>query len=118
MYVLDRKLKLLKASLRDCNKQTFGDVNIKVKDSERALKVIQDDIAINGYSDSRQEEEKNAQYNHEVALNMEEDFWREKSRIKWHSQGDRNTVFFHTYARIRRKTNLINSLIIDDSVVS
>ncbi|XP_058768954.1 uncharacterized protein LOC131642755, partial [Vicia villosa] len=49
---------------------------------------------------------------------MEEYFWREKSRVKWHSQGDRNTKFFHTYARIRRKTNTINSLVIDDSVIS
>lgn len=52
------------------------------------------------------------------ALNMEEDLWRENSRIKWHIHGDRNTNFFHTYAKIRRNTSLIFALVIDNDIVT
>lgn len=47
---------------------------------------------------------------------MEEELWRDKSIINWHLQGDRNTNFFHTYAKIKRKTKMIYSLIIDDKL--
>lgn len=49
---------------------------------------------------------------------MEEEFWREKSRIKWQVNGDRNSRFFQTYAKIIRKTNIISSLVIDNEVVT
>lgn len=35
------------------------------------------------------------------ALSCEEEFWREKSRLKWHCHGDRNTNFFHQVTKIR-----------------
>ncbi|KAF1866413.1 hypothetical protein Lal_00017796 [Lupinus albus] len=38
------------------------------------------------------------------ALLVEETFWKEKARIKWHSCGDRNTAFFHKMSRIRQAT--------------
>lgn len=103
MYVLDRKLKLLKAKLKDWNKHSFGDVHNLVKKAKHDLKIIQEVIASNGYSNSLQDEESKAQLNLESALCKEDEFWREKSRIKWHSNGDRNTNFFHTYAKIIRK---------------
>lgn len=35
-----------------------------------------------------------AQNDLEVALNLEEEFWKEKSRLNWHLSGDMNTDFF------------------------
>ncbi|XP_058734177.1 uncharacterized protein LOC131605902 [Vicia villosa] len=118
MYFLDRKLKLLKTKLKEWNKNSFGDVTVKVKNAEVKLMNIQDDISKLGYSDSLQDDEIMAQHELEQALNIEEDFWREKSRVNWQVHGDRNTRFFHTYAKIRRRTSLINSLLINNQVVS
>ncbi|XP_058727131.1 uncharacterized protein LOC131598562 [Vicia villosa] len=118
MYVLDRKLKLLKARLKDWNKNSFGDITHNVITAESDLRKIQDDIGNFGYTDLLHELEKDAQGKLESALNTEEDFWKEKSRINWQVHGDRNTKFFHTYAKIRRRTSLINSLVIDNQVIN
>lgn len=59
-----------------------------------------------------------AQYEMEKALSFEEELWKEKVNIKWYTEGDRNTNFFHTYVKIRRKNNLISSLNINDVVTT
>ncbi|XP_058783255.1 uncharacterized protein LOC131657925 [Vicia villosa] len=118
MFILDKKLKILKNNLKVWNRNNFGDVKVKVKNAEAHLQNIQMEIANSGYTDDLKEKETKAQYDMEAALNIEEEFWKEKARIKWQSDGDRNTKFFHTYANIKRKTNLISSLRINDSIVT
>ncbi|XP_058742694.1 uncharacterized protein LOC131615239 [Vicia villosa] len=118
MYVLDKKLRILKCKLKEWNKVSFGDVKIKVRNAENSLNDIQQNISISGYSERLQIDEVKAQHELEKALCMEEAFWKEKANLNWHIDGDRNTKFFHTYAKIKRKNNLISSLIVDDSVTT
>ncbi|WOL20030.1 hypothetical protein Cni_G28832 [Canna indica] len=47
------------------------------------------------------------------AIHDEENFWRQRLRIKWLAEGDRNTSFFHANTRIRRSHNSIHRLKID-----
>ncbi|XP_060183256.1 uncharacterized protein LOC132613237 [Lycium barbarum] len=35
-------------------------------------------------------------------LYLEEEYWKQKARMKWFNEGDRNTKFFHSYIRGRR----------------
>ncbi|KAH0679808.1 hypothetical protein KY284_020893 [Solanum tuberosum] len=36
-------------------------------------------------------------------LNIQEEFWRQKAGMRWFKDGDRNTKFYHTYVKGRRK---------------
>lgn len=56
------------------------------------------------------DQEKVAQINLENALNVEEMFWHEKSKVKWHCEGDRNTSYFHRVAKIRNVASHINTM--------
>lgn len=46
-----------------------------------------------------------------------EDYWRQRSRIQWHCEGDRNTTFFHTIATSRRRKNMITQIHTDSGSV-
>lgn len=41
------------------------------------------------------------------ALKAEEMFWKQKSRVFWLREGDRNTIFFHALTKQRRVRNKI-----------
>ncbi|XP_078168461.1 uncharacterized protein LOC144562967 [Carex rostrata] len=47
-----------------------------------------------------------------------EDYWRQRSRIQWHNEGDRNTNFFHTIATSRRRRNMITQVHTDNGTVA
>ena len=42
--------------------------------------------------------------------------WRQRSRINWFQNGDRNTSFFHAKASARHKKNFMEGLLDDDGV--
>jgi hypothetical protein len=51
MFVLSKKLKLLKEKLKIWNKECFGNVHDYVVSAEQHLQLIQDQIQINGATD-------------------------------------------------------------------
>lgn len=44
-------------------------------------------------------------------LIMEEQYWRQKSRVKWLQVGDRNSAFFHLSTLIRRRKNKMEGIL-------
>ena len=44
------------------------------------------------------------------ALRIEESLWRQKSRVRWLKESDRNTSFFHSVAMRRRRANFLGQL--------
>ena len=118
MFVLSEKLKLLKAALKQWNKDTFGNVNDQVLTAKQNLDNIQDEIDTLGPTDNLMLQEKNAQIKLEQALNIEEILWQQKSKVKWHCDGDRNTAYFHRVAKIKSASSLITSLNLGDTVIT
>ena len=46
-----------------------------------------------------------------TALKAEEMFWRQKSRVLWLREGDRNSKYFHALVKQRRAKNRITQLL-------
>ncbi|PNX72820.1 ribonuclease H, partial [Trifolium pratense] len=118
MFVLSKKLKMLKDKLKVWNKECFGNVHDYVKVSEQHLQQVQDQIQNNGHSDALLEEEKEAHRLYEDALTRQEVFWQEKARLNWHLEGDRNTKYFHRMAKIKTSSKLITSLQVGENVLT
>ncbi|KAK3230369.1 hypothetical protein Dsin_002250 [Dipteronia sinensis] len=50
----------------------------------------------------------------DVLLHRHECFYRERSRVKWMQDGDRNSSFFHASIRRRQYMNALSSLLINE----
>lgn len=118
MFVLSKKLKNLKLVLKDWNKEIFENVQDSVKKAEEELNQFQMHINQVGYTHTLANTEKTAQAKLDSSLQIEEVFWKEKSRVKWHAEGERNTKFFHRIANIKNSTNLISILKHDNLVIT
>ena len=53
----------------------------------------------------------------DLALHCQYLFWKEKTRMLWFKDGDRNIVFFHVVVKRRNKSNGIHRLRIDNEVI-
>jgi len=89
-----------------------------VDEAEAKLAEIQNQINIHGHSDNLLTEERIAQADLDQALNKQDLFWKEKSRVNWHLNGDRNTKFFHQVTKIKNKTKVISSLRNDEEIIT
>ena len=49
---------------------------------------------------------------------VEEEYWRQRSRLNWLLKGDANTAFFHAIANGRRRKCAISRLITDQGIVT
>ncbi|KAL9667982.1 hypothetical protein QQ045_002352 [Rhodiola kirilowii] len=106
-----------KAELTDCllvcadglkkwNEQRFGKVKDKIKELQEKLSSIQEKMRTNDVIE------------HEVKLTRdldewflrEELLWKQRSRVDWLREGDRNTRFIHQRASHRRRVNRIEKL--------
>ncbi|XP_019427157.1 PREDICTED: uncharacterized protein LOC109335477 [Lupinus angustifolius] len=110
MYVLSKKLKGLKAILKIWNKEVFGNIHFRVKNALDLVELIQQKLSTEGQSDLLLAQEEQAQKDLLVALNSEEEFWKEKSRLNWQISGDRNTSYFHKIAKIRACVDYFTNL--------
>ncbi|KAL4348938.1 hypothetical protein GQ457_17G007600 [Hibiscus cannabinus] len=78
-----------------CKKQLQG----------RIEQILEQDI-----TEARLEALKSSKRELKTILDKEEKYWRQRSRIRWLKEGDRNTRFFHYRANNRRKKNMIKGI--------
>ncbi|CAJ2645220.1 unnamed protein product [Trifolium pratense] len=118
MQILCKKLKILKDELKIWNKNDFGNIQNQVSNAVNKLNEIQQKIHDDGYTDCLMSQENLAKVELEAVLNMEEAYWHEKARVKWHNEGDRNTAFFHRTCKIKQAYKRISAIRIDDVITT
>ncbi|XP_024178126.1 uncharacterized protein LOC112184065 [Rosa chinensis] len=63
------------------------------------------------YEPDQWDEQKALQHRFNELLSLNETYWRQRSRVLWLKDGDRNTIFFHRRASNRKSRNSIIGLL-------
>ncbi|KAL2901175.1 Translation initiation factor 2 subunit gamma, partial [Bienertia sinuspersici] len=107
MYVLTRKLKKVKNSMKELNREGFNAIQAK------ADKALQDLIKAQekSHNDPRNSdiirEEKQAQNNYDQKQKVYTQFLKQKAKCHWLQEGDQNTTMFHRSIKKRRLQNTV-----------
>ncbi|XP_071683392.1 uncharacterized protein [Lolium perenne] len=98
--------------LQTWSKRTVGSVNNRIEKLRKKLKKLN----LRNF-DNEQETRRNIEKELDKLLEQEEVYWKQRSRINWLKEGDRNTKFFHRKATWRSKKNKIEKLQQDNGSV-
>ncbi|XP_070039455.1 uncharacterized protein [Nicotiana tomentosiformis] len=96
------KLKKLKKALLVWSRATYGDIFQKIASLEEVVLVHEAQFETNPIKLNREILHK-VQADLIKFLALEEKYWKQKSGMAWFKDGDRNTNFFHTQVKRRRK---------------
>lgn len=78
------------------------------QDLNKEMKELQQQIIAEGYKEGSLEKVKHIHNQLEERRKQEEILWKQKSRIRWLKEGERNTKFFHKTTVQRRMHNTIS----------
>ncbi|GAA0175837.1 hypothetical protein LIER_28935 [Lithospermum erythrorhizon] len=97
-FVLTTKLRTLKLCLKKWNREVFGNVLNMVASAEEKGMVCEDIFETSGLAIDRENLGKARAY-HLWYLAMEEEYWKQKSSIRWVQEGDKSTAFYHSWVK-------------------
>ena len=107
MFQFQQKLKNLKQVLKVWNCTQFGNIFENHKRLEQQMSALQQTLILEGRSKEQKHQEQTLWNKIEACKQQEEILWRQKSRIRWLKEGEKNTKFFHRAAIQRRMHNNI-----------
>eukprot|EP00253_Pinus_taeda_P014726 PITA_14726 len=110
MRLFQLKLKELKEKIKNWNKQEFGNILEDKQKLEKEMESIQQKMILEGRTEESISKEGSILGQLEERRKQEEILWRQKSRIKWLREGERNTKFFHQAMIKHRQSNRILSI--------
>ncbi|XP_060210793.1 uncharacterized protein LOC132637772 [Lycium barbarum] len=96
------KMKKLKVALSTWSKATFGDIFKQLVIREDIVKIKEHLFEETPSEENRMVMQK-AQAELKLYLHYEEEFWRQKAGMDCFSEGDKNTRYFHSLVKGRRK---------------
>ena len=100
MFQLVEKLKLCRRELIGWSKASFGNIKAKLGELEERLKQLE-----NNNQGQHSAQIKSLKMEVNDLLEKEEVYWKQRARVAWLKEGDRNTKFFHSKATQRQKKN-------------
>ncbi|XP_061998977.1 uncharacterized protein LOC133716287 [Rosa rugosa] len=105
------RLKLVAFALKKWEREKFGSVRRVVKELREELDNLQRLYPSAGVLLQRKEMELKS----DKVLEKEEIMWCQRSRVNWLKHGDRNTKFFHNFARQRGSANKLVRILGEDN---
>ncbi|XP_038988084.1 uncharacterized protein LOC120112574 [Phoenix dactylifera] len=119
MYRVSRRLELTRRRLRRWNREEVGNIFRRTEEEEEAISRLQvQEAQRGGLSEEQMGELRSHLALHDSLLRRQETLWRQKSRVQWILEGDRNTKFFHQSTVIRRNQNRIRAIKGEDGQLS
>nr|XP_027086510.1 uncharacterized protein LOC113708247 [Coffea arabica] len=109
LQVLCCKLKRLRGTIRDWSRRVFGDIFQTVRQKEEEVRLAEVRVESDD-SDAARVHLHLAKGQLRAALRVEELFWKQKARVRWLQEGDRNTRFFHSVVKNRRVRSIIHRI--------
>ncbi|XP_028094696.1 uncharacterized protein LOC114294740 [Camellia sinensis] len=116
-YKVSLKLKEVKASLKQWNKEEFGNLNDKLSLIEEQLHSLDLLQERNTLSNNDLQIKRTLKSEYWKTLRLIEITWLQKSRQIWFKEGDKNSKFFHMVASSRQRKNSFVSLNLNGSTV-
>eukprot|EP00253_Pinus_taeda_P012558 PITA_12558 len=110
MHTFQLKLKEIKSRIRKWNRDEFGHIMEDKQKLEKEMEDIQQQIILEGRDEERSKEGGRIIIQLEERRKKEEILWRQKLRINWLREGERNTKFFHQAMIQNRQRNQILSI--------
>ncbi|CAL1412675.1 unnamed protein product [Linum trigynum] len=108
-HPLIRVCQKLKNLQRKLNREEFSDIKERVKEKEEEVQQVQK-LALNDPSTTNFEAERKMGQELKVLMDVEECFYKQKSRECWLKTGDMNSVYFHRSVRSKQKKCTIRML--------
>ena len=112
-YVLKQKLKFLKHCIRQWSSQNGSVTARKINDLKKQINDMEAGINASTISQTQADLKKSLQEQLWSAALAYESMLRQKSRVKWLREGDRNSSYFHIIINHRRRVNALQGLCID-----
>uniref|UniRef100_M1AL69 RNA-directed DNA polymerase (Reverse transcriptase); Ribonuclease H n=1 Tax=Solanum tuberosum TaxID=4113 RepID=M1AL69_SOLTU len=109
------KMKKVKKALTGWSKEAFGNIFQQIATMEDVIKVKEDQLEIQPSASNRADLNK-VEAELKKYLRLEEEFWRQKAGMKWFTEGDMNTKFFHSYVKGRRKRLHIAKIVTEQGI--
>lgn len=110
MFKLQSKLKSIKLKIKEWNTTEFGNIFQDKQNLEDQLQEIHKDWSSGINKENSIEQERILMQKWHIHSQQEEILWKQKSRIQWLKEGERNTKFFHRSTMDYRGANKILKL--------
>eukprot|EP00253_Pinus_taeda_P017254 PITA_17254 len=110
MHMFQLKLKELKGRIKKWNKEEFGNIMEDKQKLEKEMESLQQKMIMEGKTKESISKEGVIIGKLKERRKQEEVLWRQKSRIKWLREGERNTKFFHQAMIKHRQRSRILSI--------
>lgn len=114
MFLLHKRLKHIKLKLKEWNKKDFDNIFVNKKSVEIKIQELSQAMIRDGFDKIKSEQAKKHNQEWENLCKQEEIFWKQKYRVQWLKEGERNTRFFHRSTIANRTHNRISSILNED----
>lgn len=103
------KHKELRRHLKKLNKHNFSDIQKRVNEVSNILKTTQI-LSLNHPTTAHFQDERLIQEKLNFLRRIEEEYFKQRSRINWLQTGDQNTAYFQMVAKARNAYNTVHTL--------